>query len=147
MYKFFSSMWDERAEIDTEYLLVHEYISEKLDKREVWEEALEQSQAKHEAEIFTQDSTVQLSINYESPLDGTIEDNYTESTARTTDLSTSSCLTKHSKIALLKMFMLKKQLNLLRQQQDSFGRNWLLPFNEKNQYDVTQTMKACKLMQ
>ena len=58
MYKFFSSMWDERAEIDTEYLLVHEYISEKLNKREIWEDTLEQSQAKHEAEIFTQDSTV-----------------------------------------------------------------------------------------
>ena len=43
--------------------------------------------------------------------------------------------------------MLKKQLDLLRQQQDCFGRNWLLPFNEKNQYDVTQTMKACRQMQ
>ena len=43
MYKFFSSMWDERAEIDTEYLLVHEYISEKLNKREIWEDNLEQS--------------------------------------------------------------------------------------------------------
>ena len=37
MYKFFTSMWDERAEIDYEYLLVHELISEKLDKFEQWE--------------------------------------------------------------------------------------------------------------
>ena len=53
MYKFFTSMWDERAEIDYEYLLVHELISEKLDKFEQWETTLEQCQAKHEAEIFT----------------------------------------------------------------------------------------------
>ena len=64
MYKFFSSMWDERAEIDTEYLLVHQLISDKLDKIEKWEETLEQRHALNEAEIFTQDSTVQLSINH-----------------------------------------------------------------------------------
>ena len=41
MYKFFSSMWDERAEIDTEYLLAHQMISDKLNKLEKWEETLE----------------------------------------------------------------------------------------------------------
>ena len=71
----------------------------------------------------------------------------TKSTAKTVDENQESSLTRHSKIALLRMFMLKKQLDLLRQQQDCFGRNWLLPFNEKNQYDVTQTMKACRQMQ
>ena len=58
MYKFFSSMWDERAEIDQEYLLVHKFISEKLDKLEKWESTLEKSQLKHEAEIFTQHETI-----------------------------------------------------------------------------------------
>ena len=46
-------MWDERAEIDQEYLLVNKFISEKLDKLEKWESELEESQLKNEAEIFT----------------------------------------------------------------------------------------------
>ena len=58
MYKFFSSMWDERAEIDTEYLLAHQMISDKLNKLEKWEDTLEQCHASNEAEIFTQNSTV-----------------------------------------------------------------------------------------
>ena len=41
MYKFFSSMWDERAEIDAEFIAAYKYISEKLNKLEKWEIALE----------------------------------------------------------------------------------------------------------
>ena len=37
MYKFFSSMWDERAEIDAEFLEAYKFISERLDKLEKWE--------------------------------------------------------------------------------------------------------------
>ena len=41
MYKFFSSMWDERAEIDTEFLEAYKYITEKLNKIEKWESTLD----------------------------------------------------------------------------------------------------------
>ena len=37
MYKFFSSMWDERAEIDAEFLEAYKFITERLDKLEKWE--------------------------------------------------------------------------------------------------------------
>ena len=62
MYKFFSSMWDERAEIDAEFLIVFELLTKKLDKLEKWEVSLEKSQATDEEEIFTQTETVELSI-------------------------------------------------------------------------------------
>jgi len=34
-------MWDERAEIDVEFIRAFQYITEKLNKLEQWEQALE----------------------------------------------------------------------------------------------------------
>ena len=135
MYKFFSSMWDERDEIDAEFLIVFELLTKKLDKLEKWEVSLEKSQATDEEEIFTQTETVELSItgaeNMKNSSDGS------QSKGSNRSATSEANLTAHSRIALLRMFMLKKQLSQLQQQQDSFGRNWLLPFNEKNQFHVT----------
>ena len=44
MYKFFSSMWDERAEIDAEFIEAYKYITEKLNKTEKWENVLDKKQ-------------------------------------------------------------------------------------------------------
>ena len=41
MYKFFSNMWEERADIDFEFIAAYKFITEKLNKIEKWEEALE----------------------------------------------------------------------------------------------------------
>ena len=43
MYKFFTSMWDERAEIDAEFIAAYRFLTEKLNKLEKWEKDLEKS--------------------------------------------------------------------------------------------------------
>jgi hypothetical protein len=62
MYKFFSSMWDERAEIDHDFIEAYRFLTERLNKIEKWEVELEKTQKKNESEIFTQADTVELSI-------------------------------------------------------------------------------------
>ena len=37
-------MWEERAEIDYEFIAAYKFITEKLNKIEKWEEALENKQ-------------------------------------------------------------------------------------------------------
>ena len=122
MYKFFSSMWDERAEIDQDFIEAYRFLTEKLNKIEKWEVELEKAQKQNESEIFTQADTVELSLTTCDTLN-TLSDSFQSKSSAQSETDKLN-LTAHSRIALLRMFMLKKQLRQLKSQQDNFGRNW-----------------------
>jgi len=106
MYKFFSNMYDERAEIDHDFIVVYRFLTEKLNKIEKWEVELEKSQKANEDEMFTQADTVELSITTCDTLDTLSDSFYSKSSTKSEKDQLN--LTAHSRIALLRMFMLKK---------------------------------------
>jgi len=99
-------MWDERAEIDHEFIETYRFLTEKLNKIEKWEVELEKTQKQNESEIFTQADTVELSITTCDTLN-TLSDSFQSKSSAPSE-SDRSNLTAHSRIALLRMFMLKK---------------------------------------
>ena len=74
MFKFFSSMWDERAELDAEFVAAYKFITEKLNKLEKWEKDLENRQLAESAEIFTQSETIELSITGSEVMNTNVSD-------------------------------------------------------------------------
>lgn len=99
---FFSrifNFYDERAEPDTEYLEVHSWITKRLDT------------FTHKEIVFEREFTEDMLIKRKEP----IELSLTDLKATYKDNITRCDLNVHSKIAILRALMLKKQVKNLRE--------------------------------